>query len=841
MKLSFTLLSLLFCIALGDAQEWVRQNPFGNLSQMYDIDFDGKYGIAVGADATIFTTNNFGATWTQQKPSLLARTIETAFVMPGTFGQLMLAGGDSVIMLSEDGGITWKVSYVEIPNIYKIQVLPGNIIYALGKDFGIYSTDRGKLWQPFNMPAFGATAGDFLSTDKGWVAVGDSGNMKVYYTENRGFNWTIRDDITFERVTGLEMLNDSVGFLSSNEYMYKTLDGGFSWHPLSTISTHYIRDLHVIDEYMIWTSTDDGSIYFTTTAGEIWEIVDPGVPPSNRALGIWANADGKVWTVGKYLTILYSPDFGNTWVDQIPGHRQTLFEPNFRNAFTGMIGGSKGTVFKTVNSGAAWEILTLPGGQNFYGTFMVDDSTAFAASYDGKVYKTINGGETWLTTGTDLGQITDMHAFSSQEIILANKNGDIYKTTNGGTQWTKVHDGQPLLSLTFYNNELGWATGLSGRILNTTDGGNTWNLQYDNFRQEFSDVFFTTNLDGWVTSSKFIDSLWHTTDGGITWESVALPYKTYWQGISFMDRDTGWVVGGTNGEGVIYRTNDQGQTWFLDHVSPDAFMGVFALPNSETAWAVGFGGNIMKFSSCSSPPRVIDIRGTLEPCIGDTINYVVEFIDVDVFDWSWPADWRVFGNANTASIYFIAGEMPGEVSVIGSDACGDTTARLIVNAVPVNIPPVRISEENGFIVTNMTGPGNYEWFFNGVPIAGAHDPFLKPTANGTYQLNFTTFATGCHATSNVFRYGLIPTVMTDAGVLTAYPNPANNFIIIGDSEGRALNAGAKVTLTGLDGRILKTTLSESNQIDIHDLPPGLYSIQVQTEKELLVTKVLVKR
>lgn len=840
MKILITLLTILFLSSHLTSQEWVRQNPFANLSQMYDIDFDGKHGLAVGADATIFTTHDAGVTWIQRKPSDLARTIESALVAKGTMGQLMLAGGDSIIMVSRNGGETWKTSYVEIPNIYKIQELPGNIIFALGKDFGIYSLDDGITWQPFNMPAFGVTAGDFISIRKGWVALGEPDNVRVWYTSDGGFTWTIRDPQAFSLVSYIEMLNDTVGFLASKEYMYKTIDGGFSWRQMNSISTDHILDLHVIDEDHLWASLDNGSIFFTTSGGSVWEQIDPRLINSNRTLGIWANKAGQVWTVGKYLSILYSADFGQTWVDQLPANKQTLFEPHFYNAFTGMVGGSDGAILKTNNSGATWDGIYLPRNENFHGTVMLNDSLVFTASSSGKVYKSFDQGGTWSVIGTNLGSITDMVVFNQQSIIVTNTSGDIYKTSNGGTQWIRVHDAfTPLYAIDFISSQNGWAVGQSGKILMTNNGGDTWAIQLNEGRKIFSDVHFTSFNNGWVTTSTEIDSLWYTNNGGVTWNTVGLPVKSAWQGVAFMNQDTGWVIGGTDGMGIILRTDDKGLSWYVDHISPDVFMGIYVIPGSETVWAVGFGGNIMKFSSCASPPFISELRGNLEPCVGDTINYVVEFDDVDVFDWMFPADWRVLGNTNTASIYFIAGSMPGNVTVMGSDACGDTTIQTLVMVTPVNVPELVIREENGILVSNTT-TGFYEWSYNGVIIPGANAPTYRPVKNGVYQLHYTTFSSGCETYSNIFRYGLKPNIFIADANLSFYPNPAKDFIIINYQDGSPIAPGAKVVLMDMNGRIVMNTISGRSQLNLPNVTPGFYLLQIQTETELMRTRIIIE-
>jgi photosystem II stability/assembly factor-like uncharacterized protein len=77
---------------------------------MYDIDFDGPYGLAVGADAMIFTTTNSGTTWKQGTSFDSTKTLLSAFVVPGTSGKVMLGGGDDYLLLTENGGQLWKIT-----------------------------------------------------------------------------------------------------------------------------------------------------------------------------------------------------------------------------------------------------------------------------------------------------------------------------------------------------------------------------------------------------------------------------------------------------------------------------------------------------------------------------------------------------------------------------------------------------------------------------------------------------------------------------------------------------------------------------------------------------------
>lgn len=841
MKPYFLTLITLFLLLKAEAQTWVRQNPFEHLSQMHDIAFDGKYGIAVGVDATVMTTTNGGLNWVKRSTVPTATFFTAAYVVPQTDGQVMLASGDSLMVMTRDGGATWITSHNEIPYAYKFQKMPDGTLMALGSDFGLYLENQGLVWQPFNMPGPGVTAGHFINTLEGWVAMGPPDNVQIYHTSNRGFNWEILDPLKHPYVKGIEMIDEHTGYLASRDYVYKTIDGGQSWHPLNTVAAGSgIQDLFIVDHDKLWTTLDDGSIYLSTNGGVQWEEKDQDIISGNRTLAIWANAQGHVWTVGKYLSILYSPDFGLHWTDQVPAVKNLLFEPNFNNAFYGMVGGNDGALLRTSNSGASWERLAFPRDENFTGVVMLGDSTAVIASSTGSVFITHDFGDNWTLIEEDLGQVTDLFAINNQTLILANELGEIYRSEDAGHNWELVHDiPQSINSIRFYDAAFGWAVGDGGYILLTKDGGDTWETQFTNFDLEFSDVYFVNNVEGWVTSKNFTDKIWHTTNGGGDWETVTLPISSYWEGVAFSDTDLGWIVGGTVDNGVIYRTDDGGDTWVLDHTSPDPFRGIYAIPNGETAWAVGFGGNIMKYSECTSPPLLTELRGNLEPCFGDTIQYVTEFDDVDLFHWTFPDDWYILGNSNSNIVQFIAGSSIGEVTVRGTDVCGDSTDILIAHVVPVTPPDVVISEESGVLSSNVTS-GVFQWLLNGTPINGANSPTYIPLVNGTYQLHFTTFTSGCETYSNTVTFNIISTTWVDDDKLHIHPNPAGDFIIIGLEDGSHIPAGAEFTLTTLDGREVMRTALNNRQINIQDVSPGIYAVRVRTENEILMRKIVVE-
>ncbi|MBL7943507.1 MAG: hypothetical protein JNM00_12100, partial [Flavobacteriales bacterium] len=107
-----------------------------------------------------------------------------------------------------------------------------------------------------------------------------------------------------------------------------------------------------------------------------------------------------------------------------------------------------------------------------------------------------------------------------------------------------------------------------GWLFRTTNAGLTWEKTEVDFPKAVYCLSY--RQDGvWWAGGDFLH-LWKSTDGGVTWKFHWLgqqvpfngedrPGVRQWQWIS---EQKGWFVGGENfGEGVIYHTDDGGDTW----------------------------------------------------------------------------------------------------------------------------------------------------------------------------------------------------------------------------------------------------------------------------------------
>lgn len=832
---------LLLCVCLSyplNAQSWIRQNPFPKLTELQDIDMDGDFGLVTGDHGTLFTTTNGGFTWVPGKSPVPDGFFQAACVVPNNSGQALYAGGYDLI-ISRDGGETWELSDEEVDLIYKIQYLPSGMILALDQNFGLKSSDGGQSWEQFSMPGTDITAGHFTSEMNGWVQYGGFDNNQVWVTTDGGDTWNLRDTLKFPIISQIYMQNDLTGYLASRDFVYKTTDGGEHWIAMHSEPAQSILDMHVVNANEIWTSQNNGFVFYTLNGGTDWFNINPNIINSNRANAIFATDEGKVWVPGKYVSISYSADFGSFWWDQIPGVKSTLFQPYFLNEEVGVIGGSEGALLKTNNGGATWNRLFHSPFENFFSVTLLDTQTIMAASSTGTLWLSFDDGVNWGTYTTNLGSITDFHAVDYSHIVVINESGKILRTTNGGFDWDEVYNDPSavLTGIDFATENRGWACGHLGQILFTNDGGMNWDLQYADDYHQFEDVHFTSPDEGWVVSSSFTDTIWHTTDGGDSWISFGLPIRTFWHSVSFNDPDTGWVAGGGAGYGIILRTNNGGADWFVDHESPEGLFGVFAVKGKETVWASGVGGNIVKYSPCTFQPELSALSGNEMPCEKDTVTYTVQFSDVDLFEWTFPADWLVLGNSNTSSIDLIVGMIQGEVSVVGKDACGGESAALSIQVSPQAVPDAMITDVGGTLECNISGTF-YQWYLDGMVLSGANDQIYTPVESGEYFVVVTIPASGCEVRSNSLQIIVSHTMDLNASSLIFYPNPAKDELYFRFEDTGIEPETISIALFDVAGQCIETFKSSEHFISLDGVARGLFIVVVKTTEGIWCGKIV---
>lgn len=302
------------------------------------------------------------------------------------------AGGQGIILSTNDGGKNWSVEHTGSFNILAFDFVNSIYGWAISDKSILRTTNGGKTWTELPKLSANITNIKFVTVDKGYGLSGD----KLYVTNDGGQTW---ESITTKiKIDSYDFVDQYHGFASYNNSIYYTKDGGISWNFL-------------FNPYL---------------QGE-WNVEISAIDLND----IWAIYRGKSSSMNKqpYL-ILKTNDGGKTW--------STLAEESY---FGDLYGSHKSS--------------------NFLGSYLstiniVDKDTAFAIGLN--------------------------PANESDKMIIS-------RTTDGGNTWSSYpipqFDLESLIegpiSISFVDTYNGWIASTkngNGIILNTLDGGQTWQQQY---------------------------------------------------------------------------------------------------------------------------------------------------------------------------------------------------------------------------------------------------------------------------------------------------------------------------------------------------------------------------
>ncbi len=217
----------------------------------------------------------------------------------------------------------------------------------------------------------------------------------------------------------------------------------------------------------------------------------------------------------------------------------------------------------------------------------------------------VSGQGTWsLSYGFHFRQINSVfiNDYNNLCLVGGNKTNDsiqtIYLSNNAGTFYNLItdHVASWLKSVNFRSQSKGCAVGAYGKVLNTTDGGNTWNaftLSGPMSQRHYNCIYYSDTLTGYIAGGienfNPVSTLLKTTDGGNSWNMVLDTAGSWLTSVHFPTSHTGYAVG-TNG--VLYKSQDAGSTWSKKSIPGPAgtrnFNAVFFVSNTT---GIIVGGN----------------------------------------------------------------------------------------------------------------------------------------------------------------------------------------------------------------------------------------------------------
>jgi photosystem II stability/assembly factor-like uncharacterized protein len=325
--------------------------------------------------------------------------------------------------------------------------------------------------------------------------------------------------------------------------------------------------------------------------------------------------------------IAFQQSFAQEWVKVYQSSNRTFTGIIFTDSLTGYVCGDSGTILKTIDRGQNWIRLNTETNIRLNSIKFVSLISGHAVGDSGTILRTTDAGNSWQKTNVGLNKRTFTKVdFPSVETgyIIAD-SAVVLKTTNGGLTWSSPLSMPPqvladarFMGLDFVTPAIGYACGGSfgnnrkTLFVRTTNGGLSWDTMASSlpfFRTGLWDVSFVNPTVGYATG--IFGIVMKTTNGGDNWFTVRELGGNYNRAMYFINESTGWVVGSLQGaisfgDGMIKSTFNGGTTWNVE--SWDTQANDFTTPPSArlncittvgndsvfTAFAVGSNGIIIK-------------------------------------------------------------------------------------------------------------------------------------------------------------------------------------------------------------------------------------------------------
>jgi photosystem II stability/assembly factor-like uncharacterized protein len=490
----------------------------------------------------VFATKDGGTTWTRivvsGEGTYLYFPVSTSDVWA-----LPTSGLEAGLRHTTDAGVTWTTTALPTlesglyRSIDKLLATDSNNVWITGTDsgwlneayisrkLGIKTSDGGKTWQSFTVPASGMRDLKFVDANNGFAL--SAQNDSLLRSRDGGLTWQSlplpKIDNTY--VQSLKALSPNLLVIKDGAgRFHRSSDAGTSWQDGSSGA----NDLAALTNIWFFNSREgialdfDDVIKRTNDGGQTWVKQHLSVSPAGGYR--WQFLDnGTGWMITSSATIYRSTDMGKTWVAPDEKIGTTLHNPkdfyfideNSGWAITGYSYLQEGSIFRSVDGGVSWQAVPNTAITGLTAIGFGDALHGVAVTERGIAYVTTDGGKTWLPRTLNYEYNLRRLAFADAKTVVAvGDYGAIIRSIDGGMTWSTIArmTFSHLKQVHFISAKQGWVVGDDGVVMATQDGGVTWAMQPSGSGRNFLDVFFINQQTGWLVGSN--GTIMGTTTGG---------------------------------------------------------------------------------------------------------------------------------------------------------------------------------------------------------------------------------------------------------------------------------------------------------------------------------------
>lgn len=276
---------------------------------------------------------------------------------------------------------------------------------------------------------------------------------------------------TSENLNTIEFIGD-IGFVGgANGELLKSVNGGETWTPITSGTSSSITAIHFVSSGLGFFTSADGKIFKSTNGGTSWTGTQlqtvgalNGVDFLNSTIGL---------TVGDNGSIYRTANGGTSWDNLGNVSVFVVNDVAFINDTLAVAIGAQGSILSSSDAGITWDWKG-NSSTNTYSAIEKKNSTTASIVGTGGAYLEFSavtmlpGSESIIDSENDW--LKDIHLASSEKMYIAGNSQTIMVTNPGWKTWD-LDSVNNLSSIHFYNDTIGYACGLNGKLYKTITAG----------------------------------------------------------------------------------------------------------------------------------------------------------------------------------------------------------------------------------------------------------------------------------------------------------------------------------------------------------------------------------
>lgn len=266
-------------------------------------------------------------------------------------------------------------------------------------------------------------------------------------------------------VIQLHPKNPAIIYVATNDYIYKSRDGGQTWSNLSQGMSHSRVIAMAVDPVYpatIYAGTKGDAVYKSHDGGQRWTSMRSGLDDATISSVVnqfvFDPFDSNHIFLATTMGVFETKSGGGNWTKRMEGMKEVLMVVSLAMDPTRpaiLYAGTSGGVYKTVNEGTRWEKVNnglvppdiIKSSRALNVTSIQVDAfepeTAYAATLSG-LYKTTDGAKSWVRIGESLSDqmiIAMILDRTTKGVVYITGRDGVHRSRDGGMTWTTLNKG----------------------------------------------------------------------------------------------------------------------------------------------------------------------------------------------------------------------------------------------------------------------------------------------------------------------------------------------------------------------------------------------------------------